>query len=209
MRTFKINFSITCFTILLALKNSDSYSQQETDFEKDISLHHLEYSAPSGFTYLESRVNVSLSPKYRGRTTLLNSQINADKTLLIAFQIRSFYKGDDTVGRKEKQFLYDIFNNADMLKNKISFLEPKQAQKLNADNAAEFDFLLDTIRGYAGFKKCKVRTIYRHDVGVDSVYYFYSNEIEDKVKELMKETAVVLKFKQCKFSPPLFGPAFD
>lgn len=200
------NILVVCFLIATTLIGN---AQVNIDFQYYIANHHLQYCPPSGFADLEGTVYLKLNPTHKIPNRFMYSQINNEGDIIIAYNINPRCKDVNDNDIKKGLFSSWINSQADLTRSPVKYLNKTQLEIINATDGAEYDLFIGPTRDYHKLKKCKVRIIYRENVGAASIFYFYNTESEEKVDAVMKKSASILKFKPGFFSPPSCGTPID
>ena len=203
MRCFKRPNQIALSKYLLLILFIGLYynvhAQKDKVFKAYLPELNLTYTAPEGFTDLDSMK--SIIPRTHSYSLLFYS-IENNNSLGIGFELipsREWISGPPT---QVTGYLNGIKHYADTTFNKVRYLGKKDLRKLNADSVAIFDLETDPKFYKYKYKKCKVMSLFKKDKGIANVYYFYNDTTEINVLRLMSETTGILKFKKEKYFNP-------
>ena len=203
MRCFKRPNQIALSKYLLLILFIGLYynvhAQKDKVFNAYLPELNLTYTAPEGFTDLDSMKSIIPAAHLH---SLIFYSIENNNSLGIGFELIPLRERFADLSTQSESYLNGIKYSTDTTLNKVRYLGKKDLRMLNAESAAIYDLKIDPKFYNYKYKKCKVMTLFKTNKGIANVYYFYNDTTEINVLRLMNDTRDILKFKKEKYFNP-------
>jgi|GEM_PF-1191116 len=196
---FKVLF---IFFVLQCLIKNATAQKYDRIFKLGIKRTHLSFKAPKGFSELDSITIVKCDDGKFPVGTVIYSLINKDSSVVIAFN--NLMSCDTTRYDPIKNTRrYDPIQNVRLVKknfadtiNHTAFFYPKEysIKKFNADIAGEFTRNCPN-PFMQKYHKNRFIFLAKADYGEASIIYYYNEDREKDIHEIIKQTAGMLRFK--------------